>query len=163
MSKFIPSQPSRRHFLRGTGAVIALPALESIGFRRFASAASKVPSAPSKRCVFLSIGFGVTKETWFPDVRQTGADYELSEGLSPLARHQSDITVIQGCSNQFSNEAHWGSTFWLTGANRYSVPGQNMANSISADQVVAQHLGQDTRFSSLQLNAASLEGHGPGL
>ena len=52
---------------------------------------------------------------------------------------------------------------WLTGANRYSVPGQNMANSISADQVVAQHLGQDTRFSSLQLNAASLEGHGPGL
>ncbi len=163
VSKFIPSQPSRRHFLRGTGAVIALPALESIGFRRFASAASKVPSAPSKRCVFLSIGFGVTKETWFPDVRQTGADYELSEGLSPLARHQSDITVIQGCSNQFSNEAHWGSTFWLTGANRYSVPGQNMANSISADQVVAQHLGQDTRFSSLQLNAASLEGHGPGL
>ncbi len=163
MSKFIPSQPSRRHFLRGTGALIALPALESIGFRRFASAASKVPSAPSKRCVFLSIGFGVTKETWFPDVRQTGADYELSEGLSPLARHQSDITVIQGCSNQFSNEAHWGSTFWLTGANRYSVPGQNMANSISADQVVAQHLGQDTRFSSLQLNAASLEGHGPGL
>lgn len=163
MSKFIPSQPSRRHFLRGTGALIALPALESIGFRRFASAASKVPSAPSKRCVFLSIGFGVTKETWFPDVLQTGADYELSEGLSPLARHQSDITVIQGCSNQFSNEAHWGSTFWLTGANRYSVPGQNMANSISADQVVAQHLGQDTRFSSLQLNAASLEGHGPGL
>ena len=163
VSKFIPSQPSRRHFLRGTGAVIALPALESIGFRRFASAASKVPSAPSKRCVFLSIGFGVTKETWFPDVLQTGADYELSEGLSPLARHQSDITVIQGCSNQFSNEAHWGSTFWLTGANRYSVPGQNMANSISADQVVAQHLGQDTRFSSLQLNAASLEGHGPGL
>ena len=163
VSKFIPSQPSRRHFLRGTGAVIALPALESIGFRRFASAASKVPSAPSKRCVFLSIGFGVTKETWFPDVLKTGADYELSEGLSPLARHQSDITVIQGCSNQFSNEAHWGSTFWLTGANRYSVPGQNMANSISADQVVAQHLGQDTRFSSLQLNAASLEGHGPGL
>ena len=163
MSKFIPSQPSRRHFLRGPGALIALPALESIGFRRFASAASKVPSAPSKRCVFLSIGFGVTKETWFPDVLQTGADYELSEGLSPLARHQSDITVIQGCSNQFSNEAHWGSTFWLTGANRYSVPGQNMANSISADQVVAQHLGQDTRFSSLQLNAASLEGHGPGL
>jgi len=38
-----------------------------------------------------------------------------------------------------------------------------MANSISADQVVAKHLGQDTRFSSIQLNAASLEGHGPGL
>ena len=153
----------RRHFLRGTGALIALPALESIGFRRFASAASTTPKAPAKRCVFLSIGFGVTKETWFPAPARVGSDYELSEGLSPLARHQSDITVVQGCSNQFSNEAHWGSTFWLTGANRYSVPGQNMANSISADQVVAETLGQDTRFSSIQINGSSLEGHGPGL
>tara|TARA_R110002096_G_scaffold169222_10_gene340790 strand:+ start:2179 stop:3471 length:1293 start_codon:yes stop_codon:yes gene_type:complete len=156
---------NRRHFLRGTGALIALPALESIGFRRFASAAAtSVPSSvPPKRAVFLGIGFGVTKETWFPDVNQTGGDYELSEGLAPLARHQADITVVQGCANQYTNEAHWGSTFWLTGANRYSVPGQNMANSISADQVVAQHLGQDTRFSSLHLNASELQGHGPGL
>lgn len=156
-------QFDRRHFLRGTGALIALPALESIGFRRFASAASTSPAAPSKRGVFLGIGFGVTKESWFPDQVQTGTDYELSEGLSPLERHRADITVVQGCSNQYTNEAHWGSTFWLTGANRYSVPGQNMANSISADQVVAQHLGRDTRFASIQLNAASLEGHGPGL
>jgi hypothetical protein len=110
----------------------------------------------------MSIGFGVTKETWYPDINQTGANYELSEGLSPLARHKSDITVVQGCSNQFANEAHWGSTFWLTGANRYSVPGQNMANTISADQVVAQQLGQDTRFSSIQLNSSAVEGHGPG-
>ena len=154
---------SRRYFLRGSGTLIALPTLESLGFRRLASAAASRPAAPAKRCVFLSIGFGVTKETWFPNVSQTGPGYTLSEGLSPLARHQSDITVVQGCSNQYTNEAHWGSTFWLTGANRYSVPGQNMANSISADQVVAQHLGQDTRFSSIQFNASSLEGHGPGL
>ena len=134
----------RRHFLRGTGALIALPALESIGFRRFASAAATSAAAPSKRAVFLGIGFGVTKETWFPDREQTGTDFKLSEGLSPLARHQSDITVVQGCANQYSNEAHWGSTFWLTGANRYSVPGQNMANSISVDQVIAQRISVRT-------------------
>ncbi|MCP4886795.1 MAG: DUF1552 domain-containing protein, partial [Planctomycetaceae bacterium] len=42
---------------------------------------------------------------------------------------------------------------------------QNMANSISADQVIAQHLGQDTRFSSMQLDSSdgSASGHGPGL
>ena len=153
---------SRRHVLQGVGSLIALPALESLGFRRFAQAASTIAGGPPKRSVFLSIGFGVTKETWYPDINQTGANYELSEGLSPLARHKSDITVVQGCSNQFANEAHWGSTFWLTGANRYSVPGQNMANTISADQVVAQNLGQDTRFSSIQLNSSAVEGHGPG-
>ena len=85
---------NRRHFLRGTGALIALPALESIGFRRFTSAASTSPVTPPKRAVFFGMGFGVTKETWFPDINQTGADYTLSEGLSPLARHQSDITVV---------------------------------------------------------------------
>ena len=159
------NQFNRRHFLRGAGALIALPALESIGFRRFASAAATAPVAPPKRMAFMGIGFGVTKETWFPDVSQTGADYALSQGLSPLARHKDDFTVVQGCSNKFSNEAHWGSTYWLTGANRYAIPGQNMANSISADQVAAQQLGRDTRFSSIQLNSSdgSASGHGPGL
>ncbi len=156
---------NRRRFLRGTGALIALPALESIGFRRFASAASKAPAIPPKRMVFLGFGFGVTKETWFPDTEDTGAEYELPQGLTPLARHKADFTVVQGCSNQFSNEAHWGSTFWLTGANRFAVAGQSMSNSISADQVAAQQLGQDTRYASLQLNSSdgSASGHGPGL
>ena len=156
---------NRRHILRGTGALIALPALESLGFRRFASAAATKPTAPSKRSVFLGMGFGVTKESWYPDQTDTGADYKLSEGLAPLARRKSDFTIVQGCSNQYSNEAHWGSTFWLTGANRYSVPGQSMANSISIDQVVANQLGQDTRFSSIQLNSTdgNNSGHGPGL
>lgn len=154
----------RRHFLRGTGALIALPALESIGYRLFASAASEATTVIPKRAVFMGMGFGVTKETWYPDLKDTGADYKLTEGLAPLARHKKDFTILQGCSNQYSNEAHWGSTFWLTGANRYSVPGQNMANSISADQVIAQHLGQGTRFASMQLDSSdgSASGHGPG-
>ena len=155
---------NRRTFLRGTGALIALPTLESIGFRRFASAATKAAVAIPKRAVFMGIGFGVTKQTWYPDQKDTGATYQLSEGLSPLARHKQDFTIVQGCANNYSNEAHWGSTFWLTGANRYSVPGQNMANSISADQVVAEQLGKDTRFTSIQLDSSdgSQSGHGPG-
>lgn len=155
----------RRRFLRGTGALIALPALESVGFRRFASAAETAQATPPKRMVFLGLGFGVTEETWFPDPEQTGVDWGLPEGLAPLARHKADVTVVQGCSNQYSNEAHWGSTFWLTGANRFAVPGQSMSNSISADQVAAQYLGQATRFSSIQLNSTdgSASGHGPGL
>ena len=155
----------RRHFLRGTGALIALPALESLGFRLFASATPKTTTVIPKRAVFMGIGFGVTKQTWYPDLKDIGAGYKLTEGLAPLARHKKDFTVVQGCSNQYTNEAHWGSTFWLTGANRYSVPGQNMANSISVDQVVASHLGQETRFSSIQLDSTdgSASGHGPGL
>ena len=154
---------NRRHFLRSSTALIALPFLESLGFRRFASAATMV--APPKRMIFLAFGWGVTRETWFPDVKQTGADYELPQGLAPLARHKKDITIVQGTSNKFTNEAHWGSTFWLTGANRYAEPGQSFHNSISADQVAAAQLGKDTRFASLQLGTpdAKEQGHGPGL
>lgn len=156
---------NRRHFLRGAGALVALPTLESIGYRRFARAAQTATATPPKRLVFLGFGFGVTQETWFPALEQTGTDYDLPEGLKPLSRHQEDITVVQGCSNQFSNEAHWGSTFWLTGANRFAVPGQSMSNSISADQVAARQLGQHTRYASVQLGStdASASGHGPGL
>jgi hypothetical protein len=153
---------TRRHFLRSTSALITLPALESIGFKAFAAPKT---TAPPKRMVFLGFGWGVTNETWFPDVKKTGVAWELSEGLKPLARHQKDITVVQGCSNKFANEAHWGSTFWLTGANRYAEPGQSFHNSISADQVAAAHLGKETRFASIQLNTPDVanSGHGPGL
>ena len=154
---------NRRHFLRSSTALIALPFLESLGFRRFASAEPRV--APPKRMIFLAFGWGVTRETWFPDVMQTGSEYALPQGLAPLARHKKDITIVQGTSNKFTNEAHWGSTFWLTGANRYAEPGQSFHNSISADQVAAAQLGKDTRFASLQLGTpdAKEQGHGPGL
>ena len=61
-------QPSftRRNFLRSTSALIALPALESLGFRRFASAAeAPAATARPKRAVILGFGWGVTNETWF--------------------------------------------------------------------------------------------------
>lgn len=153
---------SRRRFLRSGTALVALPMLESLGFRRFASAASDAP--PPKRMVFLGIGFGVTEETWYPDKSVTGLDYVLPEGLRPLARHKNDFTVIQNLANQYNNEAHWGSTFWLTGANRYAEPGQSFHNSISADQVAAEQLGKDTRFTSVQLSykGGDNSGHGPG-
>ncbi|MEY2598888.1 MAG: hypothetical protein RLZZ142_1147 [Verrucomicrobiota bacterium] len=155
---------SRRHFLRSATSLIALPALESLGFRRFAAAAAPTTGRP-KRAVFLSIGFGVTNETWFPDIKQTGAGYTLSPGLAPLARHKASFTVVQGLTNKFNNEGHWGSTLWLTGANRYAEPGQTFHNSISADQVAAGFLGKDTRFTSVQLGSprVELDGHGPGL
>ncbi len=154
---------SRRVFLRSSSALVALPLLESCGGGRFATAAAV--KAPPKRLVFLGFGWGVTKETWFPAIKQTGPNYDLPAGLQPLARHKQDFTVIQNLANQFNNDAHWGSTFWLTGANRYAEPGRSFHNSISADQVAAEVLGQDTRFTSLALGCEKAEesGHGPGL
>lgn len=155
---------SRRRFLCSSSALIALPVLESLGFERFAAAAQSAP--PPKRFIFIGFGFGVTKETWFPALDQPGSNYQLPDGLLPLARHKADFTVVQGLANKFAMDGHSGSTFWLTGANRYSEPGQSFHNSISADQVAADQLGIDTRFPSIQLNGGQgieADGHGPGL
>jgi hypothetical protein len=139
--------------------------LESLGFRRYASAA--VAKTPAKRFIFINFGWGVTHETWFPDPSQAGSDYALSPGLLPLERHKARFTVVQGVTNKFAQDGHSGSTFWLTGANRYAEPGQSFRNTISADQVAAAHLGLETRFPSMQLNgggsAVNGDGHGEGL
>lgn len=158
---------SRRAFLHSSKALVTLPFLESLGFRKFASAATTATRAP-KRMVFLGMGFGVTADRWYPDLNTVGADYEIPEILKPLAKHKKDITFIQNLMHKYSADGHSGSTFWLTGANRYAIPGQSFHNTISVDQVAAQVLGEQTRFTSVQLGSsrnagASGDGHGPGL
>lgn len=156
---------NRRRFLASASALIPLPFLES--FMAGPAAAAAVAPETAKRMVFLGMGFGVTQSTWYPDVNQTGSDYDLPEGLAPLARHQDGFSIIQNLYHQFSRNGHSGSTFWLTGANQYGVPGKSFHNTVSVDQVAAAKFGLNNRFASLQFSGKKLEGpgsgHGPGL
>ena len=158
MKNLIP-QP-RRAFLRSASALVTLPFMESLP--RVAAAAAV--TVPPKRMVFLGMGFGVTADRWYPDVNTVGENYELPKILKPLTKHQKDITIIQNLMHQYSADGHSGSTFWLTGANRYEIPGQSFHNTVSVDQVAAEQLGEQTRFTSIQLAArrANEDGHGPG-
>ncbi|MBB3207840.1 hypothetical protein FHS27_003667 [Rhodopirellula rubra] len=152
---------TRRQFLRSSTAVIALPFLESFGFRRFASAASQV-TTPPKRMIFLGTGFGVTANAWYPDKNDTGYDYKLPESLTPLARHKQDISILQHLEHANSRDGHSGSTFWLTGADRFAIPGRNFHNTVSVDQVAAAQFGSQTRYTSMHVDGSDLLGHGAG-
>lgn len=159
---------NRKYFLQSATTLLALPAMESLGFKRFASAAEKQPAQPPKRVAFIAMGYGVTKETWFPTIKKTSQNWELSEGLMPLKACQKDFTMVQGMWNQHNKDGHNGSDFWLTGANRYAVPGINFSNTISVDQVIAEKFGQDTRYDSIQFSGSCIgkgsaaAGHGRG-
>jgi hypothetical protein len=146
----------RKHFLQSATTLLALPAMESLGFKRFASAAEKAPVKPPKRLAFIAMGYGVTKETWFPKVKKTTDKWELSEGLMPLKPYQKDFTMVQGMWNQHNIDGHNGTDFWLTGANRYAVPGVSFNNTISADQVAAEQLGVETRFNSIHFSGSCI-------
>jgi hypothetical protein len=152
----------RRSVLKAAGASVALPFLPSLGWKAFGT---ETPLTPPKRMMFLSFGWGVTSETWFPDKTKTGRDYPIPEGLTPLARHKERFTIIQGLSHKSVVDAHSGSTFWLTGANRFAVAGNSFSNTVSVDQVAAEAFGRQTRFTSLQFTSkdADKSGHGPGL
>ncbi|MEM7014465.1 MAG: DUF1552 domain-containing protein, partial [Verrucomicrobiota bacterium] len=102
------------------------------------------------------------------DGSSRGEDYDFPAILKPLEKHRSDISFVQNVYHKYSQDGHSGSTFWLTGANRYAIPGQSFHNSVSVDQVAAEQLGKETRFTSLQLcgktpGASGGDGHGPGL
>ncbi|HRX77502.1 MAG TPA: DUF1552 domain-containing protein [Pirellulaceae bacterium] len=158
---------TRRAFIKAGGTLLALPLLESLGMQRPLSAAVQTVTPAPKRMVFLGMGFGVTEESWYPDPSQIGEKYDMPKVLTPLAKHKNDLTIIQNLYHQYTVDGHFGSTFWLTGANRYAVAGQSFHNTISVDQVAAEQLGRETRFTSIQLSGSNLgnasDGHGPGL
>ena len=154
----------RRPFLQSATGILALPALNLFAENRPGSIQS-----PAKRMVFLSFGWGVTEALWYPAINEPGARYTLPTCLEPLKRHRKDFSVVQGLWHKyclFNDAGHSGSTFWLTGANRFAQPGVSFANTISADQVAAQEFGKHTRFDSIQINGGGNvngDGHGPGL
>lgn len=142
--------------------MIAVPFLET-----FASAGS-TSARPPIRTVFLGGGFGFTKDSFYPKKAGRFTDIGLTDGLKPLERHRDDFTMVSNLTNLGATNPHGGSVSYLTGANVAGTPGKRFHNSISCDQVVARHLGQDTRFPALTLSASepdggSNSGHGAGL
>ena len=134
-------QISRRTFLRGAGATIALPLLDCM-------AAVPTPSKP-KRSVFLYIPNGVNTLTW--QIEKAGPDYQLTAPLQSLEKHRNDITPISGLHHPMVIGKHHNcEKVWLTGAN---VPGDGGAfrNTVSADQLIAEIQGVSTRFQSLEM------------
>ncbi|HYP06371.1 MAG TPA: DUF1552 domain-containing protein, partial [Bryobacteraceae bacterium] len=93
MSKRLP----RRMFLRGAGAAIALPFLDSM-IPAFASPSqSKAPT----RVAFLYFPNGVQLESWWPKVDSpiTPLGEKLPAVLEPLAPHRRDVLLLGGLTN----------------------------------------------------------------
>lgn len=151
---------SRRSFLYGGKTVLALPFLDT-----YATAAVSNARATT-RMVFMGVGYGFTIDSFFPTKAGRFSEIGLTEGLSPLARHQDDITMVANLTSGLTGDPHSGSTNFLTGADNVGVAGKVFSNSISCDQVAAEELCKETRYKSLRVTPATLSennGHGRGL
>ena len=141
---------SRRHFLRGAGVALALPALDVMlaPFARAASVSSVLaPGAKPRRFLGICNNLGVLGDQFFPT--GTGRGYQASPYLGHLQEHRERFTVFSGVSHPNVDGGHPADICFLTAAPH---PGSSsFRNTLSLDQHIAEHIGTLTRFPSLTL------------
>jgi hypothetical protein len=138
--------PSRRTLLRTAGVSLALPWLETLAPRRANAANAKSPM----RMVFICAPLGLHPSFFFPE--KSGKDYELSPYLEIIKEHRNDFTVISGLSHPDTGASHDSIYNFLTAAPHPELRA-GFRNTISVDQLAAEHIGGETRFPSLPLSA----------
>jgi len=132
--------------------VLALPLLDAMKQR--ARGAEKSSSPSKRRMVCINTPLGLHPQAFFPE--QQGRDYELSPYLEVIKEFRDDFTVMSGLSHPDVGPSHDSNFSYLTAA-PHPERRAGFRNSISVDQVAAEHLRGQTRFDSLPL---SCEGFG---
>ncbi|WP_242123423.1 DUF1552 domain-containing protein [Sphingobium sp. Sx8-8] len=152
---------SRRTMLRGAGTMMALPFLEAM---MPSASAADIASRPKRLQIFYSPN-GMMMEQFLPATQ--GSGFALPPTLEPLAPHRDRISVITGLGHPSAaamgdRPAGHGRSCpaFITGVHVKQTEGTDIRCGISADQVYANHLGDATQLSSLELgiDQASLLG-----
>lgn len=135
---------SRRTFLKGAGAAMALPWLEAMTPAFASSLAAQTP----RRFVSISLALGLHGPNLNP--ADSGYNYTPSLYLSKISDLLGDLTVVTGSSHPGVSGGHNAEGSILSAA-PYS---KNAAfkNTVSLDQYMAKHLGHHTRYPSMVLN-----------
>ena len=149
-----PVSVSRRRFLAGAGAAMALPLLDAMPAS--AAAYGATAGGPPVRLAWIFFPNGAAVDSWFP--KKTGGDWEVTPTLGPLAEYRGDLTVLSGLAQDNAaslgdgggDHARNAATF-LTGRHPFKTDGVGIRAGKSIDQVAAERVGRDTRLPSLEL------------
>jgi hypothetical protein len=143
---------ARRTFLRGMGAAIGLPLLDSMIPAFAGTTASKTPV----RIGWMYVPNGIDMRFWTP--AQEGPLTDLPRILKPLEPVKNDVLVISNLAQNYGRALFDGpgdhgraAANYLTGVHVYKTAGADIKLGISADQVAAKELGRETRLPSLEL------------
>jgi uncharacterized protein DUF1552 len=149
----------RRTFLRGMGATLALPVLDAM------TPAFAAPSTRPTRMAFMQTPNGIFNlgGEWTP--KGTGANWELTRTLEPLAAFKDRVVVISGLDNQqaagltgeIGGDHPRACTAWLTGTHAKMTSGADLHAGISVDQIAAKEFGKYTQLASLEIGLEAPE------
>src|SRR5579863_2838739 len=141
---------SRRTLLRGAGVTMALPLLDSMVPAQ--TLLQKTAAKPSPRLGFVYIPHGAIMDQWTPATE--GKGFELTRILKPLEPFKEHLNVVSGLGHRAADTTAVHSlspTTWLSGVRPKPTQGVDAYAGITADQIAAQHIGQDTPLPSIEL------------
>lgn len=144
---------SRRNLLRALGAVVSLPALESL---TPLTTLGQPRAKRINRSAYFYFPNGIPRGIWHPEqVGAKGRLERLNKWMSPLEGFKSDLLIPTNIWTPKGNGHSAGTATWLTGQgyNRREVN----AGGVSVDQLAADKIGHQTLLPSLEL---SLKGEG---
>jgi hypothetical protein len=148
---------NRRTVLRGAGAMIALPLLDAM--IPAATALASTAAKPLVKLGFIYFPHGAIMEKWTPE--KEGTDFTLGPILEPLTPFQKQLTIISGLGNRpgESQAVHAiVPATWLSCTHPKQGQDPNMA--VTADQIAAKYIGQDTPLPSLEIATEAPGGGG---
>jgi hypothetical protein len=142
---------SRRTLLRGAGATLALPWLETMS--RAADTTPTNLTEPPLRMAFMFLPNGTRPDHWTP--AGDGESYEITPHLKPLEGLQNDFILLENLwnKNTVGRNGHWPKVpAWLSGGYVERTSGDDLdAGGTTIDQFAAQHIGDRTPLPSLEL------------
>jgi Protein of unknown function (DUF1552) len=140
----------RRTFLRGMGVTLALPLMDAMLPAQ--TLLKKTAAAGSPRMGFVYVPHGAIMNEWTPAA--DGTAFEFSRILKPLEPYRDRVNVVSGLGNRAADSTAVHSlspTTWLSGVRPKPTQGVDAFAGITADQIAAQHIGQDTQLPSIEL------------
>ena len=145
----------RRTVLRGLGATLALPLLDSMV--PALTAQSRTAAAPTRRFGAIFVPMGERPNHWTPAT--TGSNFEFSTILKPLEQFRDSIIVVSNVDRPLQGTHAVSSATWLTGSAPKRTEAEDFIAGTSLDQVIAQQIGKDTVFPSLEIATEDLTGY----
>ena len=147
---------TRRTVLRGAGTALALPLLDAMIPARTALAQTAAKATP--HLGFIYFPHGAVQQEWTPTGE--GKIGEFGEILKPLNKYKSMTTVFSNIDNQAAlGPVHaLAPGTWLSCV--HPAISQEAHGGTTADQIAAQHIGQDTPLPSIEIATDNRGGGG---
>jgi hypothetical protein len=144
---------SRRTFLHGAGVTLALPFLEAMVPAQ--TPLARTAASPRAKFGFIYVPMGSIMKQWTPE--KDGVGFEFSPILKPLEPFRDNVVVITGLHNSGEPGHSVSSATFLSGAIPHK--GNVLKLNTTVDQMIAQKIGQDTTFPSMEFATEDHSSH----